>query len=373
MIYPLTVLDLFSGIGGIALGLHRATYPDGTPGFRTVAFCEQAEYPVAVLRKHWPDVPVHRDVRDLRGDDPSLYRGSGERGGVDVVAGGFPCQDISVAGRGAGLAGGRSGLWFEFHRIIAEARPRWCLIENVPALRTRGLDTVLGGLAEIGYSAEWHCIPAAALGAPHRRDRVWIVAYPDGGSLHHGGAEPGDGGPVPGQGVVGLVHRGVRVEDVAHAPAGGRRVDRDVGRALGDPGAGQPADGGQTVTHASSPGLPGAERSGWPVQIVTAADIGRAASECSWRRAESGLGREADGLPGGVDRDRYPRHPEPWEGDTPRTVGRGVPNRRPRLMALGNSVVPANVTLIGNAILRRESTVSETGTRTEQHQGVQHG
>ncbi|MGB9154397.1 MAG: DNA cytosine methyltransferase [Alphaproteobacteria bacterium] len=97
-----------------------------------------------------------------------------------VIAGGFPCQDISLAGKGAGLAGERSGLWFEYLRIIKEAQPHYVIIENVSALRSRGLEEVLGSLAEIGYDAEWHCIPASAAGAPHKRDRVWIVANPNG-------------------------------------------------------------------------------------------------------------------------------------------------------------------------------------------------
>lgn len=165
----LNVLDLFSGIGGFSLGLER------TGGFRTVAFCEVDKYCQRVLRKHWPDVPIHDDVRLLNA--ASLV----ER--IDVVCGGFPCQDISTAGKGAGLNGARSGLWFEMFRIIAETRPSYVIVENVAALRSRGLDVVLGCLASIGYDAEWHCIPAAAVGAPHRRDRVWIVAYASGTGL----------------------------------------------------------------------------------------------------------------------------------------------------------------------------------------------
>ena len=99
---------------------------------------------------------------------------------VDVLCGGFPCQDLSVAGRGAGIDGARSGLWAEYARLIRELRPRYVVVENVPALLVRGLGRVLGDLAALGYDAEWDCLPASAFGAPHRRDRVWIVAYPDG-------------------------------------------------------------------------------------------------------------------------------------------------------------------------------------------------
>lgn len=163
----MNVLDLFSGIGGFSLGLERA-------GMKTVAFCEIEEFPRKVLAKHWPDVPIYEDVRELSRD--RLESDGVAR--IDVICGGFPCQDISVAGKGAGLAGERSGLWTEFARLIGEIRPRYAIVENVAALLGRGLGEVLGDLAEIGYDAEWHCIPASYVGAPHRRDRVWIVAYP---------------------------------------------------------------------------------------------------------------------------------------------------------------------------------------------------
>lgn len=119
-------------------------------------------------------MPVYEDVRELSAD-----RLANDGIVFDAICGGFPCQDISTAGKGAGLAGARSGLWWEFHRLIAETRPKWVIAENVSALRSRGLDQILGGLAALGYDAEWHCIPASAVGAPHRRDRIWIVAYPN--------------------------------------------------------------------------------------------------------------------------------------------------------------------------------------------------
>lgn len=160
---PFKVLDLFSGIGGFSLGLERA-------GMQTIAFCEIDKKAQLVLKKHWPDVKIYDDVSTLKGEDI---------GTVDVICGGFPCQDISTAGKGAGLAGERSGLWYEFHRLIKEIQPKYAIIENVSALRSRGLDEVLRSLFEIGYDAEWHCIPASAIGAPHQRDRIWIVSYPN--------------------------------------------------------------------------------------------------------------------------------------------------------------------------------------------------
>ncbi len=156
------VLDLFSGIGGFSLGLERA-------GMRTVAFCEIEPYARAVLRKHWPDIPCAEDItkREFK------------EGEADVICGGFPCQDISVAGFGSGLTGARSGLWRELVRAIRVVRPLYAIVENVAALLRNGMGTVLGDLAEIGYDAEWDCIPASSIGAPHQRDRVWITAYPD--------------------------------------------------------------------------------------------------------------------------------------------------------------------------------------------------
>lgn len=167
----LTIGSLFAGIGGFDLGLERA-------GMRSVWQCEIDPYAVRVLEKHWPDVLRVRDVRDVR---------AGTVAAVDVICGGFPCQDISKAGAGRGLAGARSGLWSEMLRVVCDLRPRYLVVENVSALLGRGLDRVLGDLAACGFDAEWDCLPASALGAPHSRDRIWIVAYPNGTGLEgHG-------------------------------------------------------------------------------------------------------------------------------------------------------------------------------------------
>ncbi len=162
------VLDLFSGIGGFSLGLERA-------GMETVAFCEFEPHAQKILKKHWPDVPCYDDVRTL---DGTQFRGS-----VDVVCGGFPCQDLSVAGKKAGFDGERSSLYREMLRIIGECGPRYAIFENVTGLLSgesgRWFAKFLYDLAEIGFDAEWHCISASELGAHHHRDRVWIVAYPN--------------------------------------------------------------------------------------------------------------------------------------------------------------------------------------------------
>lgn len=161
----LRVLDLFSGIGGFSLGLER------TGGFETVAFCEIEEFPRKVLAKHWPEVPIYEDVTTAD---------FGPIGPVDVVTAGFPCQDISLAGAGAGLSGKRSGLFWQIFRAVRMVgRPR-IMLENVAALLNRGLCQVLGAMATVGYDAEWHCIPARYVGAPHGRDRFWLIADPVG-------------------------------------------------------------------------------------------------------------------------------------------------------------------------------------------------
>ncbi|WP_430912867.1 DNA cytosine methyltransferase [Methylobacterium sp. sgz302541] len=159
-IVKLRVLDLFSGIGGFGLGLER------TGGFETVAFCEIDPFCRRVLAKHWPKVPCHHDVetRDF------------VAGEADVIVGGFPCQDISFAGRGAGITGSRSGLYRHLVRAIRMVRPRFAVMENVAALLDRGLGTVLGDLAEDGYDAEWDCVGPDQIGASQHRERVWVLA-----------------------------------------------------------------------------------------------------------------------------------------------------------------------------------------------------
>jgi DNA (cytosine-5)-methyltransferase 1 len=172
----LKVLDLFSGIGGFSLGLER------TGGFETVAFCEIEPFPQKVLRKHWPEVPIYEDVRELTA---ARLTADGITQ-VDVITGGFPCQDISITGKKAGIGEGtRSGLWSECKRLVGELRPRYALFENVsnllngPSEQPGGwFSTILQDLAQIGYDAEWHDLPASYVGATHRRGRTWVIAYP---------------------------------------------------------------------------------------------------------------------------------------------------------------------------------------------------
>lgn len=166
----MNVLDIFSGIGGFSLGLERA-------GLNTIAFAECEPYCRRVLRRHWPSIPIYEDVADItraRLDQDGI-------GSVDIIAGGFPCQDIASVGKQAGLAAPRSGLWSHCPRLLGETGSIG-IFENVAALLAgasgRWFEQILWDLSAIGYDAEWHCIRASAVGCNHSRDRVWLIAYP---------------------------------------------------------------------------------------------------------------------------------------------------------------------------------------------------
>jgi len=154
-----THLDLFSGIGGFALAAKWN-------GYRTVGFCDNEPYAQAVLKKHWPEVRCHKDIREVRGE---LYAG------VTLLTGGFPCQPFSVAGKQRGKDDNRY-LWPEMLRVIQEAKPTWIIGENVAGIVNLALDQVCADLEAEGYEVESIIIPACAVDAPHRRDRCWIIA-----------------------------------------------------------------------------------------------------------------------------------------------------------------------------------------------------
>jgi DNA (cytosine-5)-methyltransferase 1 len=276
--HPLRVLDLFSGIGGFSLGLER------TGGFETAAFCEIEPFCRRVLAKHWPEVPCYDDVRTLTGE-----RLAADGIAVDVICGGFPCQDISEAGLRKGLQGARSGLWREYARLIGELRPQFVIVENVSELLRNGMGEVLGDLAEIRYDAEWHSIPALAIGADHLRERIWIVAYPNGA----GAQEPEQCWREQRPQEVG--------EDAAqdHADTNGARLPRRLPTGtIGEDARAISARLGLALS--SAPAFPGLDGAGAPV-----------------------LGRGENGVPGRMD----------------------------RVHALGNAVVPQIPELIGRAIL----------------------
>ena len=175
----MNVLSLFSGIGGLDLAAEWA-------GMHTVAFCEIDDYACKVLEKRWPGVPIYQDVRELTAES---VRADGIPQ-IDLITGGFPCQDVSCAGKRTGFHDSdgqvtRSGLWAEYARIIGEVKPRWIVAENVRGLLSipamgiagGGFGIVLRDLADLGYRAGWCCYGAADVGAPHRRERVFIVAH----------------------------------------------------------------------------------------------------------------------------------------------------------------------------------------------------
>jgi DNA (cytosine-5)-methyltransferase 1 len=157
------IASFFSGIGGLELGLEMA-------GLGPVVFqCESDAYATQVLEKHWPDVPRHGDITTL--DHPEIPRAT-------FWCGGFPCTDISYAGKGAGIHDGQqSSLWWDWFRLIRLARPPVLIVENVPAITSRGLGDILMSLAGVGYDAEWHTVSAAQVGAPHLRQRIFIIAH----------------------------------------------------------------------------------------------------------------------------------------------------------------------------------------------------
>lgn len=316
----LRVLDLFSGVGGFSLGLHW------TGGFETVAFCEQKPHAQAVLAKNFPGVPCH--------DDVTTY--DFKEGEADVITAGFPCQDISFAGDGAGLSGARSGLYREVIRALRVVRPKWAVLENVAALLSRGLDTVLGDMATVGYDAEWHCIPASAVGAPHRRDRIWIVAHP-GGEQHEGGGAPLSGTLT--EELSGAYSRNTgaspwhdKQADTQHPNADSLRphrkgVNLEGGIEFRDEQVGEPGSLGKNVADTERVRQPGSRQPIFP-----------------GNPAPHGEGEASDAFHGRIGGQ--------WatEPDVGR-VAHGVPSRVDRLAELGNAVVPAIPQILGNAIL----------------------
>jgi DNA (cytosine-5)-methyltransferase 1 len=268
--------SLFAGIGGIDLGLERAGWT-GRWQVEYEPFCQR------VLAKHWPDVPRYGDIKDV---DWSTVEP------VDLIAGGFPCQPFSVAGRQRRLDDDR-WLWPEFARCVRELRPRYVLVENVPGLLVGGgMDAVLGGLADLGYDTEWESVPAAAVGAPHLRYRVWIIA-----------------------------------------------TRTQLGRHVADPDYGRPLD---------------AVRTGWDAAWDGSADVAHANG--SGPQGYGRLRGPWDGPSQRLARSRRDAIQGQWstEPDVGR-VAHGVPARVDRLRALGNAVVPQVVEFIGRRILEAEA------------------
>lgn len=314
-------LDLFSGIGGFALGAYNAGLR-----FERHYFSEIDPWCCKLYQKRFPDAVPLGDIKGI--DGAALVRDS-ECGGLGgeswgrtgkepsdgyapfIIAGGFPCQDISVAGKGAGITGARSGLWFEYARLIGEIRPRYAIMENVGALTRRGLDAVLGSLAEIGYDAEWSDIRASDVGAPHRRERIWIVAYPQ--------------------------------ANASRSYTNSERSHREGVNVLGDSQlrdeqVGEPGSLGENVAYP--------EGRGQPVQRWASREAGHVAFS-----REGMADSDNKGLEGRIEhRERTGEWPawssgEAYTGDWKsgagiRRVAHGVPSRVDRLRGLGNAIVP---------------------------------
>jgi DNA (cytosine-5)-methyltransferase 1 len=262
-------LDLFTGIGGITIALKEWVIP--------VAYCESEEYAIGVLLSRMqegklPVAPIWDDVRTLKG---ARFNGL-----VDIVYGGFPCQDISVAGTGKGLGGERSGLFYEIVRLVDEIRPKFIFLENVPAIRTRGADKVIGELARLRYDARWITLSASEVGANHKRERWWLLAY---------------------------TMRGQQWREEWESKVKAYAVANSLGDGRGEVGTRESSSPSEGMANATKPQLHEA-REGNDSQGRSAersADVG-------WWSVEPDMGR----------------------------VAHGVPNRVDKLKCLGNAVVP---------------------------------
>lgn len=266
------VLDLFSGIGGFSIGLERA-------GMKTVAFCEVDPYCCAVLKKHWPEVPIYGDVRTI----PPI-------GGIDVICGGFPCQPFSHAGKQLGAEDDRH-LWPAMLEVIKRERPTWVIGENVIGLIGMELDTVMADLEGAGYAVRTFAIPAVAVDAAHRRDRLWIVGHSNSQQFNVGVSRSREEGS-----------RTDTPERVLHAGDTSHGTD-DVADTNGKRGCSRDSERQDAMDADSRSESVGGSYARWG--------------------AEPGMGR----------------------------VAYGIPNRAHRLRTLGNAVVPQIPEMIGRAIM----------------------
>lgn len=309
----LTVGSGFAGLGGFDLGFERA-------GMRTIWQCEIDPWCQRVLKKHWPSVKRYGDIRTVTADTAIA---------PDVFCAGFPCQPVSIAGKRLAQEDER-WLWPECARIVGEIRPRYVVLENVPGLLGRGMGDVLGDLAALGYDAEWGCIRASDAGAPHKRERVWIVAYPNGAGLEGRRLPSSEGSQVSGAG-----NGGSYVADANRQPI---------------PTLGRPREMAGT-TRARKADSQQRERNGDAVDnrgtpLADADGIRRERARAA-RTGRIGLANGCSGI-----------RTDHWEVEP--NVGRvanGVPNRVDRLRGLGNALVPQIAEWIGRQIVEFESTV----------------
>ena len=388
-------MDLFAGIGGFSLGLER------TGGFETAVFCEIEDYPQKVLKKNWPDVPIHDDIKTLKGD---------EYGSIGLICGGYPCQPFSAAGQRGGAEDDRH-LWPEMYRIIKTVRPRWIIAENVAGHISMGLDSVLSDLEDAHYRWWTFVLPACSLNALHRRDRVWIVGYteydghppPEGrrkqqepqkqkeqgtfwesegtGSassnvadtegMRSGGRDDNEcesGGRIlvsgeQGRGKVGSETEGCSSESciASNTDRSGQHPGQGSGQSNREEGnnAGRSSeDASDTMRTRSEARVSGQEqreeRNAGVANDSSGQQRGRETG--GFGVPESRLGGVVDGLSRRMD--GYYWGVEP---DIPRLT-KNKKNRASRLKCLGNAIVPPIATLIGYAILEMEGANDEEST-----------
>ena len=334
----ITTLDLFAGIGGFSLGL------EATDFFRTTCFVENEPYCQAVLKHHWPDVPVLGDIRDVRREDlPDPNPG--------LICGGFPCQPFSHAGKQRAQDDPRH-LWPEMFRLIRECRPTWIVGENVTGLIKLGLDEVLSDLEGEGYATRTFNIPACAVGAPHLRQRLWIVAHSDSESEPDGAFDGNTG------------QRQLGFGDVADAQCKGKGRRRLSGprKDKGEEGQG-PSDKfrgcREDVADAASVrrGIPqdeaGAVRH--RSSVISGGTVMADTDTTRWEgRIPRGANPKREDQSGhlGCDGSVYGQSGSNWWTVEPQVgrVAHGIPNRVSQLRSLGNSIVPQIAKEIGNAI-----------------------
>jgi site-specific DNA-cytosine methylase len=335
----LRMIDTFSGIGGFSLAARWLG------GIETVQFVEREPFCQRVLAKHWPEVPIH--------DDICTYAPAA--GAADLIVGGFPCQDISQAGAGAGIREGtRSGLFYELMRVVRLVGPRFVVLENVAAITHRGLDIVFGELAEAGFDAEWACIKASDVGACHQRDRWWCVAYPQGerwgAGPRQGQAQGGREGPGAGDGAQGLTAHA----QGQHRHDGGPADPAEPAGATAEPGNGDGADAPDSdicsgvvrrkqLPRGKAPGEHG-QRSEDPAEHPCGIHGASSQADAAHPLRQRLEGRHQLGG-GGQTWPAAPARLSPdWTGYASQPVIRrgddGFSGRVDRLKALGNAVVP---------------------------------
>lgn len=319
--------SLFAGIGGLELGLEAGLAATGWEA-ETVWQVEQNEYCRAVLARHWPGAVRYDDVRDI---------GISSVPPVDLLCGGFPCQDLSVAGKGAGLEGAKSGLFWEMARIVCEIQPRLWIMENVPAITFRGLGDVLGEVARLGYSARWGVLSAEDVGAPHLRRRWFCVAWRPGEVGHSESVHSYAGGDhrTEGPGQVSEFGSPDRPAEVAHSDSRIGSIRRDATRVGRDR---EPVEG--DGPRAATP-LPGVGR-----------NAARVPARVYGHKRGRSAGTGTPPVPARVYGHKWPAPPGPQLPHEPPRTRERQPGDMQRLKALGNCVVPQQSAVIGEWVGR---------------------